>query len=403
MDVARRLSSLGLVAASPPADPAHEGIATPPNVPDEADEALRVELEAQVIQAPLAGSSHSALFALYTRTGRADRAYLSALALEELGPLEPSATQLLEECRPDGLRVRAPLDSEAWTALRAPGADDVIEALVRAIGRGAAIARSEDRKAKKREVLLDEAQRQPGTSTVSIVRSFHWAAEALAVKCPDLYVLDEVPGDVLAVPGGEARTAIGPHVLRGLSTIDLAFLCARHLTYYRREYSALIDFPTLNELSILVLAALQLALPSLPVPATVGASVAALRNGLRRHLSSEEREEMNSAVAKLDARSGRMNLQGWIRGVELTAARAGLMLCGDLRAAMSRIRGEARGIADLSFDEKRQDLVAFCVSEGHALLRARFAVTAAATPQPLESGILADPRWHAASARQAGG
>jgi tetratricopeptide (TPR) repeat protein len=402
MDVARRLSSLGS-ASSHHANPSQAGSATSPKEPDEEDESLRAELEAQVTRAPLVAHGHAALFALYTRTGRADRAYLSASALEELGPLEPSAVQILEECRPDGLRLRAPLDSEAWTALRAPGSDEVLEALVRAVARAAAITRGEDRKTKKRDALLDEAHRQASTSTVSIVRSFHWAAEALGVTCPGLYVLDEVPGDILAIPGKDARTAIGPNVLRGLSTIDLAFVCARHLTYYRSEYLALVDFPTSNELSILVLAALQLALPSMPVPSSIGASVAALRNGLRLHLSEEEREEMNSAVAKIDARAGRVNLQAWIRGVELTAARVGLMLCGDLRAAMSRIRGEARGIGELSVDQKRHDLVAFCVSEGHALLRRRFAVTAASTPQPVESGILADPRWQAATARKAGG
>ncbi len=400
MDVARRLSALG---SAPHPRPVQQGNPARSTVPDAEDEAQRAELESHVMESPLVARSHAALFGLYARTGHPDRAYLSALALEELGPLEPSAVRILEECRPDGLRLRAPLDDDAWTALRAPGADAVLESLVGAIGRAAATARGEDRKAKKRDMVLDEAQRQPSTSTVSIVRSFHWAAEAVGVTCPDLYVLDEVPGDILAVPGGEAKTAIGPNVLRGLSTIDLAFVCSRHMTYYRPEYSALIDFPTLNELSILVLAALQLAIPSMPVPATVGAAVAALRNGLRRHLSSEEREEMNGAVAKLDARSGRMNLQAWIRGVELTAARVGLMLCGDLRAAMSRIRGEARAMAELSVAEKRHDLVGFCVSEGHAQLRKRFAVTPGATPQPLESGILADPRWQAASARQASG
>jgi tetratricopeptide (TPR) repeat protein len=403
MDVARRLSSLGSTPASPEVDPVQPSTATPAKELDEEDEALRADLETQVAQAPLTVASHAALFALYTRAGRADRAYLSALALEELGPLEPSAVHVLEECRPDSLRLRTPLDTEAWIALRAPGADDVLEALVRAIGRAAATARSEDRRTKKRELVLGESQRQPKTSTVSIIRSFHWAAEALGVTCPDLYVLDEVPGDIFAVPGAEPKTAIGPNVLRGLSTIDLAFVCARHMTYYRPEYAVLVDYPTLNELSILVLAALQLALPSMPVPAAVGASVAALRNGLRRHLTSDEREAMNRAVAKLDARAGRVNLQAWIRGVELTAARVGLMLCGDLRAAMSRIRGESRDIAELSVEQKRHDLVGFCVSEAHALLRTRFAVTATATPQPLESGILADPRWQAASARHAGG
>jgi tetratricopeptide (TPR) repeat protein len=402
MDVARRLSSLGSSPVSPASKSGESSGEAPAPPPNEEHEARCVELEAAVLRAPLASDAHEGLFALYARMGRTDRAYLSALALEELGPLDPSVVHVLEECRPDGLRLRAPLDAAAWTVLRAPGADEVLEALVGAVGRAAGIARSEDKKTKKRDLILDEAQRQPGTSTASIVRSFHWAAEAIGVKCPDLYVLDEVPGDILAVPGAELRTALGPNVLRGLSMIDLAFVCARHLTYCRPEYSALIDFPTVNELSVLVLSALQLALPSMPVPSSVAAPVAALRNGLRRHLSPAEHDAMNEAVSKLDARAGRMNLQGWIRGVELTAARVGLMLCGDLRAAMSRIRGESRVLAELSIEEKRHDLVAFCVSEGHALLRTRFAVTVSATPQPRESGILEDPNWKSASEQQTG-
>ena len=31
-----------------------------------------------------------------------------------------------------------------------------------------------------------------------MVRSFRWAARVLAVPCPDLYVVDEVPGIFLA-------------------------------------------------------------------------------------------------------------------------------------------------------------------------------------------------------------
>jgi golgin subfamily B member 1 len=343
---------------------------------DDEDELSEAELESEIARAPLTAKNHAALFTIHMRAGQTDRAYLSALALEELGAVDGEVNHILEQCRPSGLRVRAALDTGAWRLLRAPGSDDVLEGLVRAIGRAAGVTRAEERKAKGRQLVLDEARRQPETSTASIVRTFHWAAEILGVDCPELYLLDRVPGDVVAVPSGHPdnapRTAMGPSVLSGLSTIDLAFLCSRHLTYYRPEYSALIDYPTLGEMSLLVLAALQVALPAMPVPSNVEGVVSHLRSGLARHLTPEEREAMNVAVLKLDARGGRVNLQAWIRSVELTATRVGLLLAGDLRAAMSRIRNEERMVSELSAESKRIDLLGFCETPELAELRERF-------------------------------
>jgi tetratricopeptide (TPR) repeat protein len=359
---------------------------------DEDDALTEEDLRNEMERAPLVADHHTRLFATHLRLGQTDRAYLSALVLEELGVVDETVEDVLEQGRPSGLRVRAALDPDAWRLLRAPGSDDVLEGLVRAIGRAAAATRAEDRKAKKRNVVLDESRRQSDKSTASIVRTFYWAADILGVPCPELYVLDRVPGDVVAVPTSTSRkaqaTAIGPDVLSGLSTIDLAFLCARHLTYYRPEYAALIDFPSLGELSLLVLAALQVALPAMPVPANVEGAVAHLRNGLTRHLLPEEREAMRVAVAKLDARGGRVNLQAWIRSVELTATRIGLLLAGDLRVAMARMRSEERTVSELSLESKRIDLIGFCAMGELAELRERFSAPVTLRP-PRESGLMA--------------
>ena len=54
------------------------------------------------------------------------------------------------------------------------------------------------------------ARRQSATSTVSVVRSFQWAAQVLSVDVPELYVMDNVPGGIaaaqVAVPIDGART-----------------------------------------------------------------------------------------------------------------------------------------------------------------------------------------------------
>jgi hypothetical protein len=344
------------------------------------DESMLSELETQAADDPLEPETHARLFALHVRAGREDRAYLSALALEELGAHGPEHQDVLERCRPDGLRLRAVLDEGAWHLLRNTGEDDVLEALFSAIARPAIAAHSEDPRARRTYPTLDPSRRQLETSTASIVRTFTWAARALDVTCPALYLMDDVPGDIAMVPAAEPSTVLGPGVLRGLSTKDLAFLAGRHLTYYRREHAVLVHFPTLQELTVLVLAALQIALPAMPVPAAIAPVVSALRTRLTRHLTEKESAAMSAAVDRIDARGGRVGLPAWIRGVELTAQRVGLFLAGDLRAAMARIRSESRAIAGVTLDAKRADLLAFCASPGLAELRAEFAILTPTTP-----------------------
>ena len=341
-------------------------------IPDDVD-----ALEAAIAASPLDVALHARLFELHMRAEEIDRAYLSALALEELGWRGAEQQAVLEQNRPDGLRARKPLDEAAWARMRPPGGDDVIESLFAAIARAAIAARTEQRRLQRRLPRLDPTRKQSPTSTASIVRSFHWAARALTVTCPDLYVLDEVPGGIAAVPSDEPATALGPDVVRGRSTKDLAFLAGRHLTYYRPEHALLVHFPTRDGLTSLVLAAVQLAMPAMPVPLAIAPAVGALRPLLARHLTPQERATMEAAVRRLDARGGKLDLVAWTRSVELLATRAGLLLCGDLRCAMSLAREESRTIAGVTLDEKRADLLSFCASRALADLRVDFATTGA--------------------------
>jgi tetratricopeptide (TPR) repeat protein len=381
-----RMASLASTSEGRSSDATSETVPGRVEVLDE-NERVLAALQEAVARDPLAPENHAALFALHTRAGRTQQAYFSALALEELGVVDDERARVLAQCRPTVVSARAPLGVEAWQLLRAPSGDEALEALLGSVGRAATMAIVDDRKGKKRLLVLDDDRRQPETSTASIVRTFHWAAGVLGVTCPDLYVLDDVPGDVVAVPGDKGRTAVGPRVLSGLSTIDLAFLCARHLTYYRKEYAALIACPTLDELRVLTLAALQTSLPAMPIPPSLESEVAVLRAGLKRHVSAEEREALNVAAARLEARGGEYELQDWMAGVELTAARVGLLLSGDLRAAMSRIRGESRTVGDLSVEAKRSDLLSFSTTTTFSLLREQLTGATVRSPKS-DSGLV---------------
>lgn len=339
------------------------------------DEAQAItEFERVAQDAPLRASTYARLFALHQRASRADRAWLAATALEELGAADVDQQLVADQFRPEGpVRPSRSLDDAGWDeVLRAPGADDVVADVLRAIVDAAMIARIDELRETRKLFGLDPARLQNAASTVTAVRSFQWAAQVLGVEAPELYVLDEVPGGIAAVPAPRPSTALGPDVLRGLGAKDLAFLAGRHLTYYRREHYALVCYPTLPELSALFLGAVKLVMPELPVPLHLSDAVARRRKTLVKHADDAQKKTLRAAVERLDARGGRVDLAAWIKSVELSAQRAGLLLCGDLKVAMTRMRAEKRAIAELGLDQRRADLLAFCASDklgrGRALL-----------------------------------
>ena len=352
------------------------------------DASAVAEFEMIAVHAPVRTSTYARLYGLHQRAGRRDRAWLAAQALEELGAADVDHQILLDQYRPDGqIRPTSALDDLAWDSwLRAPGADEVVTGILGAIVPAAVKMRVDELRAQKKIVALDPQRRQPPTSTASVVRSFVWASQVLGVTLPDLYVLDSVPGGIAAAQVATPSTALGPDVLLGHSAQELSFVVGRHLAYYRPEHYALVFFPTLNDVTALFLAAVKVALPEVPVPVAMSEAIARIRKQLVRHASPQEREWLASAVAALEARGGRVDLGAWVRSVELTACRAGLLLCGDLTVAARRLRSETRPIADLSAEDRRRDLLAFCASSELASLREKLGVTARPSTRPPAMG-----------------
>jgi tetratricopeptide (TPR) repeat protein len=328
-------------------------------------------------------ATHARAFAEHMRQGHNDAALLSAMALEELGATEVDAHMLLEQFRSVApVRARGTLDAAGSELLRPYGMDEVLTQLFRAVGRAGCLARVEQLTARGRLVPLDPATRLDESSTASVVRSFGWAARVLGVRCPDLFVVPDVPGEIAAVRAPEPSTAVGPSVVSGRSAKDLAFLAGRHLTYYRPEHQVLVYFPTRDELTRLLLASVALTKPDVEPTGEGARNVASLAKRLQRHMDDAELHDLRHAVWELEVRGGKFSLGAWTRNVELMAARAGLLLSGDLATAMAIVTNETRSIAGLPLELKRRDLISFCVSEEHANLRARFAVAAPGSVRP---------------------
>ena len=77
-------------------------------------------------------STHARAFAEHLRQGRNDAAFLSAMALEELGAADVDAHMLLEQFRSVApVRARGTLDAAGWELLRPYGMDEVLTAAFR--------------------------------------------------------------------------------------------------------------------------------------------------------------------------------------------------------------------------------------------------------------------------------
>ncbi len=346
------------------------------------------ELETVTRYAPLRAQTYRRLFEHHQRAQRPDRAWLAATCLEELGASDVAQDLVIEQFRPDGpIRPTTALDESWWSELlAAEGADPIVEDILRTVGESAIALRLEELEAKKKLPPLDPSKKQDKTSTASAVRTFVWAARALSVPPPDLYVLDHVPSGIAAVPAAAPATALGPSALSGRTVQQLAFLAGRHLTYYRPAHYPLVFFPTLAELSSLVLASVRLVIPGISVPPS-GDRESRVAERLGARLGAEQKTKLEDIVARLEERGGRLDLLAWIRGVELTATRVGLLLAGDLRTVSRIMKDEDRTIADLGADAKRGDLLSFCASEEYGKLRERMGVAIHSTAgAPSEAG-----------------
>jgi len=344
-------------------------------------------LEAMALRSPMRTSAYEKAFALHWKGGRTDAAFLAALALEELDAADVDQQMLVDQFRSvSPMRARGSLDDAGWASMRAPGADALLERLFAALGPAAIAARVDELRERRALPTLDPAQRLEETSTVTIGRTFHWAARVLSVAAPHLYVTDAAGKGISAVLAREPSVALGSGAVSGRSAKDLAFLAGRQLAYCRPEYQVLLYYRKVEEMTSLLLAAAQIAIPDAAVPPNDDPVAKALRNGLTRYFDQRAHRDawatLHQAMRELSLRGGAAALGAWMCSAELTAARAGLLLAGDLATAVSLVRTEPGELSIVPAEGRRGDLIAFCASRAHAAIRQQVTITAPESLRP---------------------
>jgi hypothetical protein len=328
---------------------------------------------------PMKLEPYHKLFRLYLEKKAAyDPAWCVSSALVFFKKADADEQKLFDDYKPQGMpQVKSRLDNEQWMRNLFHEEENLYVGKIFEMIAGAALrAKIETLRAKKELPVLDPRFRQdPATSTVTFARTFGWAAQVLGVTAPLLYVRSDVPGALVAVANEQPASVAGQTVLTGFTPQELTFIVGKHLAMYRGEHYIKTLFPTVTELTVLLFAGIKLVAPDQPVPPDIEKQIIGTAQTLKQFIQPMQLEGLRIVVKKFLAEGAKANIKRWAQTVELTSARAGLLLCGDLEIAKKIIAAEPQQPGDLAPQDKLKELITFTVSEHYSALRTALGIS----------------------------
>lgn len=334
------------------------------------------DLQRRIRQDPTDPEPMHLLFRWAKDVGKTDEQWCIASALTFLGKAGPDEQAAFDAHRKRELpKFTAAVAPEAWRRLLFhPDEEllvgDIFSVITSAVLLGRVSALRRDKLLPK----LDPQRRQdPVTSTISAVRAVAWSAAILGLKPPPIFVDPELDQAIEMIPGVPPNLRVGARLLSGRTPLEVAFECGRSLSCFREEHFVRWLFPGVPDLEDLFLAALSIANPALPIPPHAKARVAPIAAAVQPVLEPQHVDRLRGYFLRFVEEGGRTNLQRWAHGVDKTACRAGLVLCGDLQTAGKVLahdeKGEAGGPGD-----RMQDLLVFACSDRYFNLRKQLGV-----------------------------
>ncbi len=338
---------------------------------------------------PMRVEPYRNLYRLALKLHDYDRAWTLCAALSFLGKADEDERRFFDDYRPRSMvQVKSRLDNEMWVKSLFHREENVyIGKIFEMVTPAAIVAKTQMLARAKQLPVLDPRYKQdPANSTVTFAKTFGWAAQVLGVPQPDLYVRNDVAGALVAVPSAPPASVAGQTVLTGFSPQELTFIIGKHLSNYRGEHYIKSLFPTLAELKVVLFAAIKIILADFNVPPDMAQAVNSAAMEFAKGMRPIERDSLRIVVQKFVDDGARADLKRWMQTVEVTAARAGLLLCGDLDIAKKIIAAEPQLPGDLTPPEKMKELLIFSVSDHYLKLRKSLGINVESAHPGLSSG-----------------
>ena len=290
------------------------------------------------------------------QAARPDALYMAASALVARGLASEQADEVYQRYRPRFLwRAQGQLDTQVWSRLRHPDDAPALGALFALI----ADAVAAEMPLSLDDLECDETMLVEGDALpAGFVKVRSYVAHMLGVPEPVVYVRTDFGRQIHVGAVDPPVLLCGDQALAAPERSELGYRLGRAMTYLLPGRALGGSRPS-RFLKTAVLAAWQLATPTAPM--NDDPELAQLHARLTT-LPPDRQEGVRRIIAGITGRTRTLNLSRWARGLARTADRTGLLLCGDLPAAV-------RFAADTSGSTEGEALIDFAISSAHMALR----------------------------------
>lgn len=375
-DTAAAIASLEQLLSLQPSDvSARQELAQLHQAAGDAAKAMEC-LEGVVERDPSRSEAFRSLLGLFSQAGDVDRSYCASSVLVALGEANTDEQQIFGQYRPETLPVaKSTLSDEGWSRLLPDTHSRLLDRLAAAVENVAFDVWYGDG---KRSLAPPTGEKvNPQKTTVSAARCFTWAAHLLGLAEPEIYLQpSQLRIGVRILPRRPLSIELGHPVLSGWGMGELAFLAAHHLTYARPGWRIIALLGSRDEVRSLLMGGLAVARPDVPGLAEIGSRAQEFAGQLQDRMSGETRELLGTMVEGLLSGEETLEVFAWLRTVEETASRAGLLASGNVTVAANVLAVAGATPGGQSAAERARALLAFCVSKRHAELRKMLGVDA---------------------------
>jgi tetratricopeptide (TPR) repeat protein len=312
---------------------------------------------------------------LFTEMQAYDKAWCVTSALAFLRKADGEEQQFFEQYRPKGfVRARARLTEELWQKnVYHPDEDRFISHILATVSSSVAAAYAKEH---KDWGLKRKDRRDVQNDQLLFSKVFAYLVQILGVPQPELYLRPESPGELDLANAREKGQLIpsfvvGASLLQGRPEKELAYVVAKKLSFMRPDHFVRWPtvVPTLTQLRVVFLAALKLAQPSFTVKPEVAQPVAQYLDLLKKLVAPQMAEQLSVVVQRFISSQTEADLPRWARAVDLTATRAGFLMCNDLEVAARLVQGEAVAVGVAEPKDKVKDLLQWSVSDEYFTVR----------------------------------
>jgi tetratricopeptide (TPR) repeat protein len=324
---------------------------------------------------PYYPEAYRALRRLYTEARFPDGAWCLCQALTLLNLADVDERNFFDRMRlNEAAPASVPLTETDWATLVIHADVDPLLTGILAVIEPAVIANrsgSVEKLGYRKEHALDVTQNSYG-----MVHSLAWAAEVLAMQLPPLFHNANSGGGLSFLHATQPSIVLGRAALRSdLPSQATAFIAGQQLTHYRPGHYVRHLLPSGTALKSWLLAAVKLIAPQFPVAPELERPIREALTALETAVTGPFRDHLASIVSRLLQQNVALDLKRWIAGVDLTADRAGLLLCNDLEVAVELVRASREDSSSVAAADRIQALVLYSVSVEYFHVRKRLKIS----------------------------